>query len=107
MSWTADTISQVYKARWAIETFFKHIKQLFRVKTFVGTSPNAVRIQMWCAMIAILLLKYLRQKSKHPWGLSNLITFMRINLFVKIDLWKWIDKPIDKKINLPPPNLLF
>ena len=107
MSWTADTVSQVYKARWDIETFFKHIKQLFRVKTFVGTSPNAVRIQMWCAMIAILLLKYLRKKGKHPWGLSNLITFMRINLFVKINLWEWIDNPVDKKLNLPPPNLLF
>jgi hypothetical protein len=106
-SWTADTISQVYKARWAIETFFKHIKQLFRVKTFVGTSPNAVRIQMWCAMIAILLLKYLRQRGKYPWGLSNLITFMRTNLFVKIDLWKWIDHPIDETKNLPPPGLLF
>ncbi len=58
-------------------------------------------------MIAILLLKYLKQKGKHPWGLSNLITFMRINLFVKINLWKWIDNPVDKKLNLPPPNLLF
>ena len=107
MSWTADTVSQVYKARWAIETFFKHIKQLFRVKSFVGTSPNAVRIQMWCAMIAILLLKYLKRKSKHPWGLSNLITFMRINLFVKINMWEWVDQPVDKKLNLPPPHLLF
>jgi hypothetical protein len=47
MSWTADTIAQLYKARWDVETFFKHLKQLFRVKSFVGTSANAVRIQMW------------------------------------------------------------
>jgi hypothetical protein len=47
LSWTADTISQLYNARWDVETFFKHLKQLFRVKSFVGTSANAVRIQMW------------------------------------------------------------
>lgn len=107
LSWTADTISQLYKARWDIEVFFKHLKQLFRVKTFVGTSPNAVRIQMWCSMIAMLLLNHLKQKAKYPWGLSNLITFIRTNLFVKIDLWKWVDKPVVKDQNLPPPLPLF
>lgn len=107
LSWTADTVSQLYKARWDIEVFFKHIKQLFRVKTFVGTSPNAVRIQMWCAMIAMLLLSYLKQKAKYPWGLSNLITFIRTNLFVKIDLWKWVNKPTHENQNLPPPPSLF
>ena len=102
LSWTADTISQLYKARWDVEVFFKHIKQLFRVKTFVGTSENAVRIQMWCSMIAILLFSYLKQKAKHKWNLSNLVTFLRINLFVKIDLWKWVNNPIIKKANSPP-----
>lgn len=107
LSWTADTISQLYKARWDVEVFFKHLKQLFRIKTFVGTSANAVRIQMWCSMIAILLLKYLKGKAHHKWHLSNLITFLRINLFVKIDLWKWIDKPIIEKANSPPQISLF
>lgn len=106
-SWTADTISQLYKARWDVEVFFKHLKQLFRVKTFVGTSPNAVRIQMWCSMIAIMLVKYLKQKAKYPWHLSNLITFLRINLFVKINLWKWVDNPVIEKNNSPPQYLLF
>lgn len=107
LSWTADTISQLYKARWDIEVFFKHLKQLFRVKTFVGTSANAVRIQMWCSMIAILLINYLKSKAKYKWHLSNLITFLRTNLFVKIDLWKWVHKPVYERHNLPPPNLLF
>ncbi|MCB0657606.1 MAG: transposase [Saprospiraceae bacterium] len=107
LSWTADTISQLYKARWDVEIFFKHLKQLFRVKTFVGTSANAVRIQMWCAMIAILLLKHLERIAKYPWYLSNLITFLRINLFVKIDLWHWLDEPVLKTANAPPKNLLF
>ena len=106
-TWTADTISQLYKARWDVEVFFKHLKQLFRVKTFVGTSPNAVRIQMWCSMIAILILNHLKSKAQYKWHLSNLIAFLRMNLFVKIDLWKWIDKPILKTANAPPELDLF
>lgn len=107
LSWTANTISELYKARWDVEVFFKHLKQLFRVKTFVGTSPNAVRIQMWCSMIAILIINYLKIKAKFKWHLSNLITFFRINLFVKIDLWKWVDNPIIEKAHAPPQNTLF
>ncbi len=107
LSWTADTISQLYKARWDVEVFFKHLKQLFRIKTFVGTSENAVRIQMWCSMIAILLFSYLKSKAKYKWNLSNLVTFLRINLFVKISLWLWLDNPIIKKANPPPINTLF
>jgi len=106
-SWTADTISQLYKARWDIEVFFKHLKQLFRVKSFVGTSPNAVRIQMWCSMIAMLLLSHLKSKAKFKWHLSNLISFLRMNLFVKINLWQWLDMPIIEKANAPPQNTLF
>src|SRR5690625_3740683 len=84
-----------------------HLKQLFRVKTFVGTSPNAVRIQMWCSMITMLLIRYLKKRSKHTWHMSNLVVFLRINLFVKIDLWKWVNKPMLEKGNSPPQNTLF
>jgi hypothetical protein len=107
LSWTADTISQLYKARWDVEVFFKHLKQLFRVRTFVGTSENAVRIQMWCSMIAILLFKYLKSKANYKWNLSNLVAFLRINLFVKIDLWKWVNNPVINKANAPPQLTLF
>ncbi|MCA1751946.1 MAG: IS4 family transposase [Cryomorphaceae bacterium] len=107
LSWTADTISQLYKARWAVEVFFKHLKQLFRVKTFVGTSANAVRIQMWCSMISMLLISHLKSKADFKWNLSNLITFLRINLFVKIDLWEWVNHPINETANAPPEQTLF
>lgn len=107
LSWTADTISQLYKARWDVEVFFKHLKQNFHVKTFVGTSENAVRIQMWCSLIAILVVKYLKHKAKYKWNLSNLVAFLRFNLFVKIDLWKWLDKPVIEKVNSPPAEDLF
>ena len=107
LSWTAHTISQLYKARWDIEVFFKHLKQLFRVKTFIGTSSNAVRIQMWTSMIAMLLFRYLKSTAQYPWHLSNLVSFLRINLFVKIDLLKWINNPLIPKDKSPPIATLF
>jgi hypothetical protein len=57
--------------------------------------------------IAIMLLKYLKNKANHKWHLSNLITFLRINLFVKIDLWKWLHKPVLDRANSPPQRSLF
>jgi len=75
------------------------IKQNLKIKSFVGTSDNAVQIQIWTALITILLLTYLKTKVKYQWHMSNLITFIRINLFVKIDLWKWLDQPFVEKSN--------
>ena len=95
MSWTANTISELYKSRWQIEIFFREIKQLLHIKSFIGTSENAVMIQIWSALITILVLKVLKEISKYGWQLSNLVAFIRLNLFVKIDLQKWLDEPFD------------
>jgi len=92
-SWTASTIAELYKQRWQIEIFFKTVKQMLKIKTFVGTSKNAVLIQIWTALITILILKYLKQLAKYDWCLSNLIAFLRMTLFSKIDLQKWLDEP--------------
>jgi len=96
MSWTAATIAELYKQRWQIETFFKAIKQIMKIKTFVGTSENAVQIQIWTALISILLLKYLKAIGKHDWSMSNLIAFLRMNLFVKINLTEWLNHPFEE-----------
>ena len=96
----AATIAALYKERWQIELFFKAIKQNLKIKTFVGTSANAVRIQIWTALIAILLLKYLQMRSRLKWSLSNLVALLRLNLFVHRDLWKWVDEPYESP--LPP-----
>ena len=95
MGFGATTISAIYKDRWQIELFFKALKQNLKVKTFVGTSENALYIQIWTALIAMLLIKYLQFKSKFGWSLSNLVAFLRWNLFTYRDLWEWIDKPFD------------
>lgn len=92
-SWTATTVARIYKERWNIEAFFKLIKQNLKIKSFVGTSENAVQIQIWTALITILLLTFLKAKAKYQWHMSNLITFIRLNLFVKIDLWEWLNQP--------------
>lgn len=89
----ASTISALYKERWQIELFFKALKQNLKIKTFVGTSPNAVKIQVWTALIAILILRYLKLKSKFSWSLSNLVALLRMNLFTYRDLWAWLNQP--------------
>jgi hypothetical protein len=89
----ASTIAEIYKQRWQIELFFKAIKQNLKIKTFVGTSANAVHIQIWTALIAILLLKHLQMRSRLEWSLSNLVALLRLNLFVHRDLWAWIHEP--------------
>jgi hypothetical protein len=91
----ANTLSAIYKDRWQIELFFKALKQNLKIKTFVGTSENALNIQIWTALIAMLLVKYLQFKSKFQWSLSNLVAFLRWNLFTYRDLWEWIDHPFD------------
>lgn len=102
MSWTANTITELYRARWEVEMFFRDIKQQLHIKSFIGTSQNAVMIQIWTALITILILKALKTQAKHAWYLSNLVAFIRLNLFVKVDLHKWLDNPFAKE--QPPPN---
>ncbi len=96
----ASTIASIYKERWQIELFFKALKQNLKIKTFVGTSANAVKIQIRTALIAMLILRFLQLRSKFSWSLSNLVAILRMNLFTHRDLWAWLDKPYEV---LPAP----
>ena len=89
----ASTIAAIYKDRWSIELFFKALKQNLKIKTFVGTSPNAVKTQIWCALISMLLLRYLQLRSRFGWSLSNLVALLRMNLFTHRDLEAWLNEP--------------
>ena len=89
----ASTIAAVYKDRWKIELFFKALKQNLKVKTFLGTTPNAVKTQIWTALIAMLILKYLQMKATFGWSLSNLAALLRQQLFIYRDLWEWLNAP--------------
>lgn len=89
----AATIAEIYRQRWQIELFFKAIKQNLRIKTFVGTSENALHIQIWTALIAILMLRFLQLSSTWGWSLSNLVAMIRLNLFTYRDLRTWLNDP--------------
>ena len=97
----ATTIGRIYRYRWQIELFFKAIKQNLKIKTFVGTSENAVKTQVWTALIAILLLKFMQMKSSWQWSLSNLAAMLRFNLLTYRDLWAWLDNPFGVPIREP------
>lgn len=93
-------VAAVYKDRWQIETFFRSLKQLLKIKTFVGTSENAVRTQIWTALIAMLILRYLKLRATYNWSLSNLLALLRQQLFVHRELWAWLNAPFE-----PPPHV--
>lgn len=98
----ASTIAAIYKDRWQIELFFKAIKQNLKVKTFLGTNENAVKSQLWTALLASLLLKFLQLKSSFGWSLSNLAALLRMNLLTYRCLWDWLDKPFQTALLEPP-----
>ena len=96
----STTIARIYRDRWEVEVFFRTLKQNLRIKTFVGTSANALKIQIWTALIAMLLLKYLQLRATYGWSLSNLVALLRQQLFVYRDLFTWLNQPFE-----PPPTL--
>jgi hypothetical protein len=110
MGFAASTVAAIYKQRWQIELFFKALKQTLKVKTFVGTTENAVQIQIWTALIAMLLLKFLQLKSRIAWSLSHLAAMLRMNLLTYRNLWAWLDapylvprlEPLEKQMELIP-----
>ena len=97
------TIAAIYKDRWEIEIFFKTLKQNLKIKTFIGTNFNAIQTQIWTALIAVLLIKFLKFKASINWSTSNLVALLRWNLMSYRNLWLWLNEPYDT----PPDNDLF
>jgi hypothetical protein len=100
----ATTIAAIYKDRGAVELLFKALKQNLKIKTFVGTSATAVKTQVWTALIAMLLLRFMQLKAKWGWSMSNLIALLRMNLFTHRDLWAWLDNPFAVPPNIHAPE---
>lgn len=107
--WSAQTIALIYKDRWQIELFFKALKQQLKVKSFVGTSRNALLSQLWVALIAYLLLSYLKFRSRFAWSLYTLGAILPTNLFSRRNLWDWLNAPFQPKCQSPPgsPQLVL
>ena len=104
-TWSARTIAQIYKERWQIELFFKCIKQQLKVKSFVGTSQNALLSQLWVALITYLLLSYLKFKSRFSWSIYTLCSVLPANLFARRNLWDWLNDPFHERSKAPPEDL--
>jgi IS4 transposase len=89
----ASTIAAIDKDRWQLELFFTALQQNRKIKTFVGTSANAVTTQIGTALLSMLLLRYLQRSSDFGWSLAHLVALLRLNLFTHRDLMAWLDNP--------------
>ena len=87
------TIAQIYQRRWQIETLFKRIKQNYPLRNFLGDNENAIKIQVWCALIADLLLKIVSKQIKRIWSFANLSSMIRLHLMTYINLRKFLNGP--------------
>ena len=98
-------IAMLYKQRWQIEILFKRLKQNMPLQYFFGDNENAIKIQIWCALIADLLLKVIRSKVKRNWAFSNLASFIRLHLMNYTHMFKFLENPEKCRIYNPIPNL--
>jgi IS4 transposase len=99
---SARTIADIYKARWQVELFFKWIRQNLKIKSFIGTSKNAVMTQIWIALCVYLLLAFLKFESGLTKSMQQLLRLLQLNLFEKRDLMALLrgDSPRHDQINI-------
>ena len=103
----AKTIADIYKDRWQIELFFKWLKQNLKIKTFLGTSKNAVMTQIWIALITMLVLAYMKFLAKLGKTITQIQRLLQLNLFERQDLWKLFGPPLTKHKVDNPQKMLF
>nr|WP_326491617.1 transposase [Desulfolithobacter dissulfuricans] len=103
----AKTIADIYKARWKIELFFKWIKQNLKIKTFLGTSRNAVMTQIWVALITMLVLAYMKFLTNLGQSITQIQRLLQLNLFKRQSLWALFERPPAKHKIDNPQKMLF
>ena len=86
-------IAQLYKKRWSIELLFKRLKQNMPLQYFLGDNQNAIKIQVWCALIADLLLQIVKRQVRRQWSFSNLVSIVRLHLFNYLNLFSFLENP--------------
>lgn len=99
------TIANIYKQRWQIELLFKRIKQRYPLRYFFGESENAIKVQVWCALIADLLIKIIQDKATKKWAYSNLSSIVKLHLMTYVNLLAFLNNPdkVSRKYKLPVP----
>lgn len=104
MGMKPTTIAYIYKQRWQIECLFKRLKQNYPLKYFLGDNANAIKIQIWCALISDLLIKIVKDRVKKKWSFSNIASIIRLHLMTYIHLTRFLQNPEKSLINYPPAN---
>jgi IS4 transposase len=99
------TIAQLYAKRWNIELLFKRLKQNMPLHFFLGDNKNAIQIQIWCALIADLLINVIRRQVKRKWAFSNIVSLIRLHLFNYLDLISFLENPEMTAINKMNPDI--
>lgn len=102
----AATISKLYAKRWRIELLFKRLKQNMPLQYFLGDNKNAIRIQIWCALIADLLLNVIRKNVKRKWAFSTIASLVRLHLFNYLNLFSFLENPEKSKIFSDPNDAM-
>lgn len=101
-----STIAQLYQRRWQIETFFKRLKQNNQLKYFLGDNENAIRIQIWCSLIADLIIKVIQNRVKRKWSFANLSSMIRIHLMSYTSLMHFLENPEHTNFQTPQSSQL-
>jgi hypothetical protein len=101
----ASVIASIYKRRWQIELLFKRLKQTYPLRYFLGESENAIKIQIWCALICDLLLKIIKDRIKRKWSYSSLSGMLRLHLMNYLDLFSFLKNPEKSLINYSEERL--
>ena len=100
-----ENIAELYKKRWKIEMLFKRLKQNMPLRYFLGDNKNAIEIQIWCALIADLLLQVIMNQINRKWAFSNVVSIVRLHLFNYLNLFSFLENPETAKISSKPLNL--
>lgn len=103
----AKTIADIYKSRWEVELFFKWLKQNLKIKTFLGTSRNALMTQIWVALITMIVLAYMKFLAKLSQSITQIQRLLQLNLFKRQSLWELFDPPPTKHKTESPQKMLF
>ena len=100
------TIAALYKSRWQVELFFKWIRQHLRIKRFLGTSENAVKTQIWCAVATYVLIAIVKKELQLDASLYTLLQILSVNIFEKMPLEQALTENGHLSNNLVNPNQL-
>lgn len=105
MDFSPVTIADIYKERWQIEIFFRRVKQSYPLRYFLGDTENAIKIQIWCALITDLLVKIVHDRAQRHWSYANIASMIKLHLMSYVDIFRFLNNPEKALINYAEPRI--